>query len=163
MAVLALATLGCAVGCNSQTTPMPPTAPTDPTTQVVPAEGTGPVQIQFVRSTPPPGSTISGCGSTISGCRGRLTMTIRLTPSLDGPVLYVRFYLHSMRNGVACLIGQTAPFNVAANRPVDVDVLLDQADACGVPDTMATMDAIVEGPVQVASRQAWGVRYTFAP
>ena len=76
---------------------------------------------------------------------------------------FVRVYLHSMRNGVACLFGQTAPFTVRGGQPVGVDVTLDQADACGTPESFATMDAVVGGPVQIDSRQAWSVRYTFAP
>jgi hypothetical protein len=160
---LLIAVIACCSACGDSTDHTGPTAPSDPNANVIAADRTGPIQIVFVSSTPPPGSTIMGCGSDISGCRGRLTMTLRLIPPQDGPVLYVRFYLHSMRNGMACLIGQTAPFAVVANRTVDIDVTLDQSDACEVPQTMSTMDAIVEGPAPVASRQAWGVRYVFTP
>lgn len=76
-------------------------------------------------------------------------------------MLYARVYLHSMRNLVACLSGQTGPFTVTANRATDIEVTLDEADRCGVPDTMATMDAILEGPAPTASRQAWTIRYQF--
>ena len=32
-----------------------------------------------------------------------------------------------------------------------------------LPDTFATMDAVVGGPIQVESRQAWNIRYTVTP
>jgi hypothetical protein len=116
-----------------------------------------------VRANVPPGGTISGCGPTVAGCAGRLVISLQLSPPSDGPVFYVRVYLHSMRNLQACLLGQTAPFEVVAGRAVAVDVVLDQFDACGVPETFATMDAVVGGPIQVESRQAWNIRYTLAP
>lgn len=129
----------------------------------MPLDAAGPTQIRFVNSTPAPGSTFSGCGTRIEGCRGRLRVSLALTAPSGGPVLYVRAYVHSMRNLQACLIGQTAPLTLAANMPTPIEVIFDQADDCIVPDTMATMDAIVEGPVQTASRQAWSVRYLFTP
>jgi hypothetical protein len=146
-------------GCGRVTQPSP--AP-DPARQVTPTESTGPIRITFVNASVPPGSTVAGCGPFVDGCRGRLHIVLQLMPPSDGPVLYVRVYLHSMRNGVACLSGQTPPFDVRANQPVTVDVALDQADVCGTPDTMATMDAAVEGPAPIASRQVWSLRYVFA-
>lgn len=143
-------------------TAMSPT-PVDPASAVTPIERTGPVTITFATANPLPGSTVTGCGPRIAGCEGRLRVTLDLLPQFDGPVLYVRVYLHSMRNGVACLSGTTAPMTLAANRHATVDVTLDTSDVCATPETMATMDAIVEGPVQTASRQAWSLRYVFAP
>lgn len=130
---------------------------------MTPFDASGPIRITFVRANPAPGSTISGCGPSVAGCAGRLVVSLQLSPPSDGPVLYVRIYLHSMRNGQACLFGQTAPFTVRAGQPVGVDVTLDQFDACGVPDTFATMDAVVGGPIQIESRQAWNIRYTLSP
>jgi hypothetical protein len=40
---------------------------------------------------------------------------------------------------------------------------LDNADRCPTPVTMATLDVVVEGTVEVASRQEWGLRYEFVP
>jgi hypothetical protein len=148
-----------AFGCGHES----PTVPTDPNRQVTPIETSGPVRITFVRASVPPGSTISGCGPTVAGCAGRLTISLLLSPPADGPVLYVRVYLHSMRNLQACLYGQAPPFEVRAGQAVAVDVVLDQFDACGVPDTFATMDAVVGGPIQIESRQAWSIRYTLSP
>jgi hypothetical protein len=37
------------------------------------------------------------------------------------------------------------------------------ADRCGIPNTMATLAVVVEGPVQVASGQTWSLYYAFAP
>ena len=141
--------------------PAPP--PTDPNQLVTPTESSGQVRIGFVRASTPPGSTISGCGPLIAGCAGRLVISLLLSPPSDGPVLFVRVFLHSMRNGRACLIGEAAPFTVRAGQPVGLDVTLDQSDECGTPETIATMDAVVGGPVQIDSRQAWGIHYTFAP
>jgi hypothetical protein len=146
-------------GC--QRAPTAP-SPTDPTRDVVPIENSGPVRITFAGANVEPGSTLSGCGAFVDGCRGRLRISLALAPPLDGPVLYVRVYLHSMRNGMACLIGTTGPFTLRANQRTDVEVTLDSSDTCATPETMATMDATVEGPVQVESRQAWAIRYVFA-
>src|SRR5450759_2090671 len=155
-ALLALLVLS---GCDSR--PAAPSPPPDPNLQVTPGESSGPVGLRFITANIPPGSTVTGCGTFIEGCRGKLRLTLQLSPSLDGPVLYVRLYLHAMRNGVACLWGDTAPFTVRAGQPVNVDVTLDNADRCSLPETFATMYAIVEGPVQFASRQVWGVHYVF--
>ena len=140
-----------------------PAAPANPNEQVTPFDATGPIRITFVRANIAPGSTIAGCGPSVAGCAGRLIISLQLSPPSDGPVLYVRVYLHSMRNLQACLFGQTAPFTVRAGQPVAVDVTLGEFDACGVPDTFATMDAVVGGPIQVESRQAWNIRYTLSP
>jgi hypothetical protein len=138
-------------------------APNDPNRTVTALDGTGPVRIAFVSANVPPGGAIVGCGPLIEGCAGRLRIVVELTPSADGPVLYVRTYLHSMRNGMACLTGTTGPFGLQAGVRTTIEVALDAADRCGMPDEMATMDTIVEGPVQVASRQAWSIHYMFAP
>lgn len=130
---------------------------------MTPFDASGPVRITFVRASAQPGSIISGCGPMIAGCVGRLVISLLLSPPSDGPVLYVRVYLHSMRNGQACLWGQTVPFTVRGGQPVGVDVTLDQSDACGTPESFATMDAVVVGPVQIDARQAWNIHYTFNP
>jgi hypothetical protein len=153
----------CGIGGGCREPSAPPTAPSDPPI-VTPIEATGLVRIAFVRSNVPPGGSIAGCGPTVAGCAGRMVITLRLQPTSDGPVLYTRVYLHSMRNLVACLTGQTPPFTLRAGQPVDVDVTLDLFDtACGTPETIATMAAVVVGPVEVDSRQTWSTRYTLNP
>jgi len=149
--------------CSASALPSTPSPPIDSTQLVMPLDATGPIRVSFVRASILPGSTIAGCGPTVAGCAGRLTITLQLQPPSDGPVLYARVYLHSMRNLVACLYGQTAPFTVRGGQTATIDVTLDQFDACGTPDTMATMDAVVVGPVEVDSRQAWSIRYTLNP
>jgi hypothetical protein len=147
-------------GCGSQSTAPSPLA--DPNLQVTPIDSSGPVRLSFLFANITPGGVIPGCGSLIEGCAGRLRMTFRLDPASDGPVLYTRVYLHAT-NLVACLWGETPPFNVQARAPSLVDILFERADRCGTPTTMATMAMVVEGPVQIASRQTWSLRYVFAP
>jgi hypothetical protein len=148
------------VACGASGTA--PSPPPDPHLQVTPLDSSGPVRITFVSANIAPGSVVSGCGSLIDGCTGRLRMTFRLDPSLDGPVLYARVYLHAT-NLIACLWGETAPFSVQARVPTVMEIPLDRADRCGIPNTMATLAVVVEGPVQVASRQTWSLYYAFAP
>ena len=144
-------------------TPTPTPAPTpDPTTQVVPIQGTGPVQIQFVESNIAPGSTVSGCGSLIEGCRGRLRMVFNLVPRSTGHALYFRVYIHAT-NQIACLWGETSSFDLPAGVATRIEVSFDNADQCGTPVSLVTMDGVVEGTVEVASRQEWALRYVFAP
>jgi hypothetical protein len=141
----------------------PTTAPTpEPAPQIVPLESTGPVRIRFVDANVSPGGTIGGCGALIEGCAGRLRMTFRLDPSSDGPVLYMRVYLHAT-NLLACLWSETAPFDLKAGVSSVVELALTRADRCGVPATIATMAAVVEGPTQIESRQTWSVHYSFVP
>ena len=145
----------------------PPTAPTqapgpDPALQVTPIDNTGPIRIAFVNANVAPGGTVVGCGALIEGCTGRLRMTFLLTPPSDGPVLYTRVYLHAT-NLQACLWGQVAPFTVRAGVPLTIEIPTDQADNCSTPTTIATMALVVEGPIQVSSRQTWSLHYVFAP
>ena len=147
-------------GCHSQTT-APSPAP-DITTLVTPIDSTGPVRISFVSANIAAGSTVAGCGPLIEGCAGRLKMTFMLNPPADGPVLYVRVYLHAT-NLIACLWGEAAPFTVKAGVPTTVEVAIDRADRCGTPATISTMATVVEGPIQVASRQTWSLHYVFNP
>lgn len=139
-------------------TPPPP----DPTLLVTPIDSTGPIRVTFVNANIPPGSTIAGCGVLLDGCAGRLRMTFLLTPPADGPVLYVRVFLHAT-NLLACLQGDLAPFTVRAGVPVTIEVPVDPSGGCRAPMTIATMALVVEGPIEVSSRQTWSVHYTFAP
>lgn len=147
-------------GCGGQLAA--PTPVPDPTLQVTPIESTGPIRIAFVSANISPGGTVAGCGALIEGCAGRLRMMFLLNPPSDGPVLYVRVYLHAT-NLQACLWGEIAPFSVRAGAPLTIEIPADRADRCGTPTTIATMAVVVEGPIQVSSRQTWAVHYVFAP
>jgi hypothetical protein len=147
------------VGCNGQ--PAAPSRPPDPALPA-PIDSEGPVRITFVAATIAPGSTITGCGPLIEGCASRLRMTFQLNPPSDGPVLYARLYLHAT-NLQACLWGEIAPFVVRARVPVTIEMPLDRADRCGTPTSIATMALVVEGTVEVDSRQTWTLQYLFAP
>ena len=155
---LIAALLGAACGGSGTA----PSSPTDPTRQVTPVESSGPVRITFVSANLTPGSTVAGCGPLIAGCADRLRITLRLDPPSDGPVLYVRTYLHAT-SLIACLWGETGPMPVQAGTARIVEISLDRTDRCGTPTTIATMAAVVEGPIEVASRQTWSISYRFAP
>jgi hypothetical protein len=104
-----------------------------------------------------------GASRSVAGFDSWLIAAIVCPPgALDGPVLDARVYLPAT-NLIACLWGETAPFTVQARVPTVTDILLDRADRCGIPNTMATLAVVVEGPVQVASRQTWSLYYAFAP
>ena len=157
MSLLAMLTI---VACGGN--PVAPAPPPDRSTQVMPGESTGPVRITFVAGNIAPGTIIDGCGTLIEGCAGRLRVTLRLEPPADGVALYARIYLHAT-NLVACLSGEIGSFVLRAGVAQTIDIVLDRADRCGTPTTIATMAAVVEGPTQGASRQTWAVRYVFAP
>jgi len=154
--LLALLSLSLAA-CRDQ-----PTAPTPRPNPVTPIDRTGPIQITFLSANIAPGSTVTGCGGSIEGCTTRLRITFRLDPPEAGPVLYARVYLHAS-NLLACLWGETASFAVQAGVPTTLEIPMDRAADCRTPTTIATMAAVVEGPVQVASRQTWSLHYEFAP
>jgi hypothetical protein len=146
-------------GCDGQ--PAAPSRPPDPALPVA-IDSQGPVRMTFVGATIAPGGTITGCGSLIEGCAGRLRMTFLLNPPSNGPVLYARLHLHAT-NLQACLWGEIAPFTVRARVPVTIEIPIDRADRCGTPTSIATMALVVEGTVEVASRQTWTLQYLFAP
>ncbi len=88
-------------------------------------------------------------------------MRFLLVPSQTGSVLRVSAFMHAT-NKIACLSALTGPMELTAGQKRPLEVVFDRADTCGVPLTMATMDVVVEGTVQVASRQEWLVTYSFA-
>jgi hypothetical protein len=141
-------------------------APTSPAPMPSPgpvATGhTGPVSIVFLEATPPPGSTVTGCGATIAGCRNRVSMRFSLRAQEAGQVLGVRVFLHAT-NMIACLTASTGPFALARGETREVAVVFDQPDNCGVPTDIANMALVVEGPIEVSSRQTWSLVYAFAP
>jgi hypothetical protein len=152
--VFALASCG---GSRGPTTPSPP-----PASGPVLIEQSGPVEIAFVDATPSFGSTVSGCGARIDGCVNRIVMQFLLRAQEPGPGLGVRAFLHAT-NLQACLSTTTGPFDLARGETRPLSIVFDQSDLCPVPLTIATMAVVVEGTVQVASRRAWAVTYTFAP
>ncbi|HET7292323.1 MAG TPA: hypothetical protein VFM88_07855, partial [Vicinamibacteria bacterium] len=79
-----------------------------------------------------------------------------------GHALGFKVFLHDTRLQ-ACLRAETGPFELRAGDDFGVDLVLDESDRCATPTTIATMAAVVEGTVEVASRQEWGVTYTFQP
>jgi hypothetical protein len=140
-----------------------PTSPTPgPSPGPVATGHTGPIAIVVLEATPPPGSTVTGCGTTIAGCRNRVSMRFSLRAQEAGPVLGVRVFLHAT-NMIACLTANTGPFALARGETREVVVVFDQPDNCGVPTDIANMALVVEGPIEVSSRQTWSLAYTFAP
>jgi hypothetical protein len=89
-------------------------------------------------------------------------MYFSLTPSQSGSVLWVVGFLHAT-NKVACLSAMTGPMELVAGQARAVELVFDRSDDCAVPLTIATMAVVVEGTVQVASRQEWTVSYGFTP
>jgi len=65
--------------------------------------------------------------------------------------------------GPAILWGETPSFTMQARTSSLIEIPLERADRCGTPATVATMAVVVEGPVQIASRQTWSLHYVFAP
>lgn len=129
---------------------------------MIPGLGSGPTRITFASAEPSPGANVGGCRASIVGCRGRVKIQLALQSPAGGPVQYVKVFLHSTSLR-ACLFGQTEPLTLRAGTTETVEVVLDQADACRTQVDIRTMAAVVEGPVEVASRQEWEIRYTFSP
>jgi hypothetical protein len=141
-----------------------PAEPTmvDPSAPVAGAR-TGPVTIEFISSTPAPGSTVAGCGPVIAGCAGKLRLSLRLRSTSAGPVLWTAATLHGA-NRQACLSAAGDGFTLAANSTTTLDLQFDQFDAgCALPFEVLNLAVVLEGPVQTASRQEFGVRYRFTP
>jgi hypothetical protein len=103
-----------------------------------------------------------GGGGSATGCAGRIRVRLALESVTGGPALYVRVFLHSAEQR-ACLFAQTGPLVLPAGRAADVEVVLDQSDECRTPVDIRTMAAVVEGTVEVASRQEWRIVYTLSP
>jgi hypothetical protein len=97
----------------------------------------------------------------IAGCAGRLRVAFDLLPRQSGSVLSVAVYLHATQ--IACLWGFSPPLDLTAAVPVRVEIPLDKADICPTPVTATSMDVIVNGSVETASRQEFNVHYLFVP
>ena len=164
-AVLVSLTLILLAGCGGEP-PLVPTVPDAPATPdprllVLPGRATGPTTIAFVSADPGPGAALAGCGPDATGCRGRVRMVLRLAPSGTGPVLIVRAFLHATSKR-ACLLASTGPLALRAGEATTVEVVFDDSDACATPFEIATMAVVVEGTIEVASRQEWSIHYSFA-
>lgn len=125
----------------------------------------GPTAIALTLADPPPGGTIQGCSSHAGDCVGRLRMTFRLVPSSSGEVLHCVGSLHA-ESKAACLQGRLDGFTLRAGEPQDVEVIFDVADRpdrCRTPLDLTDLAFVVEGPVEVAARQEWGLHYLLAP
>lgn len=153
--------VACLASCDDHpTTPTP--SPPDPNEPVA-GPRTGPVLIEYAGASVAPGSTIAGCGPTITGCAGRLRLSFRLRSAGAGTVLFTGATLHGA-NKVACLSARGGGFQLAANTTFPVDLVFDEVNpACGLPFESLDMGVSVEGTVEVASRQEFGIRYRFAP
>jgi hypothetical protein len=158
--VLAMAALVACGGDDGPTAPTP--TPTDPNAPVA-GRRTGPVLIEYVGASVAPGSTIAGCGPTIAGCAGRLRLSFRLRSASAGPVLGISATLHGA-NRVACLTARAAGFQLGANATVTLELVFDEVNpACALPFDSLDMGVTIEGTVEVASRQEFGIRYRFTP
>jgi hypothetical protein len=157
---LAVAVALTLAGCRDRHGPVSPSPGPGP--QPVLIEQSGPVEIVFLDATPPPGSTVSGCGTRIEGCENRVVMRFQLRAQEAGSVLGVRAFLHAT-NLVACLLATSGPFALGRGETREISIVFDRSDDCGVPLTVATMAFVVEGPMETASRRAWTVTYNFVP
>lgn len=144
-------------GCDARS-PVVPTPPSP--APVTPTTHTGPVAIEFRDATPPPGDTVTGCGADLTGCAGRVRMQFTLRAPVAGPALYVRGTLHAT-NLLACLSADTGPLHLVRGDQ-QIVMVFDSTGVCRAPFTVEHLAVVVEGPVEVASRQEWSLSYTFA-
>ena len=156
------ALLMCGCGGSPAVAPTPTPSPTPSGLPgVVIGARTGVTQITFADATPLPGATLVGCGATAAGCAGRITVSLDLLSPSGGPIIGGVFFLHGS-NLRACLTGRVGAFDLAPGTRRRIDIVLDQADACGTPTDIKTAAASIEGPNGIAARQEWGVLYTLA-
>jgi hypothetical protein len=164
--LLAAGTLG-SVGCASSpssSTPVPtPTPPSFPEVAgVTRGASEGETSIWLVAASPPPGSTLSGCGAGASGCGGRIRLTFRVSSPAGGPSLGFLALLHSERT-TACFRAVTAPLELPRGSGRDLDVVLDPMDDdvnCPTPLEIAHLAVVMEGTAAVFARQEWALRYS---
>jgi hypothetical protein len=157
--LLALVAIGC--GRSPASPPLPSPSPSSPLAIVAGAHS-GPTAIDFVEATPPPGSVVA-CNATAAACASRIRVRLRLRPQFAGPSLWTEVTMHAT-NQIACFRGRVPGLMLEVGRPEIVDVVLDQIDpACGLPLTITHMAAVVEGVVEVASRQEWSIAYELRP
>jgi hypothetical protein len=147
----------CGGGAPSPTIPPLPSPPA-----LTPGAATGPTRIAFVSADPPPGSAVSGCGQNPTGCAGRVRMVFRLTPTATGTAQSFRVFLNSETKRT-CFLASALSVPLRAGEALSLQVVLDPSDACAVPFAITDMAAVLEGTVELASRQEWSIGYSFAP
>ena len=89
-----------------------------------------------------------------------MTITFDLEPSASGHVLYVVGFLHSL-DLRACHVARLEPLELEGGRTRRITLAFEPLGC--PPHDIATMAVVVEGSVEVASRQEWSVRYQFRP
>jgi len=89
-------------------------------------------------------------------------MVFRLTPTATGDALRFQVFLNSNTKRT-CFLASTGPLSLRAGEAQSLQVVLDPSDACVTPFTITDMAAVVEGTVELASRQEWAIGYNFAP
>jgi hypothetical protein len=129
---------------------------------LTPGAASGPTRIAFVSADPPPGSAVSGCGQNATGCAGRVRMVFRLTPTSTGTAQSFQVFLNSETKRT-CFLASAVSVPLRAGEALSLQVVLDPSDACAVPFAITDMAAVIEGTVELASRQEWAIGYSFAP
>jgi hypothetical protein len=149
----------------------PPTPPTpNPSMIVTPTSKSGPGEITWVNSDPPPGSTISGCGSNTDGCLGRLKIVINIRPDVAIRNGYPSFQLKPLSISVCqhSLPCSSPTFDLAAGQTFAVQVSCPYSyspSPCPTPLSIDSIDAavVVDKAASQYFYQAWKVTYTFLP
>lgn len=161
--------LGALASCSpSQATapaPVPSATASPPPSGVRVGSSSGPTTIAYLSAAPEPGATLSGCGDHGEGCAGRIRIAFRLTPTRTGSVLFVVGFLHAA-DKTACLEGRLGGFELRAGEPRTVEVAfgpVGDAGRCRTALDLTDLALVVEGTVEVASRQEWSLRYRLDP
>jgi hypothetical protein len=143
------------------TTTMPPPPPFT----VTPVGGTafGPIQIEFVGSTPSSG-TLSGCGASGAGCP--ITVTFRLLSS--GAFRNLDLSVDALSNQGALCHGYHNPsttsghFDLNAQEPFLIGLSLTASGRCSAPTTLTVLNANTTTETG-RSGQQWRVQWVLNP
>jgi hypothetical protein len=148
------------VACGSST----PATPSFNPAAVVPTSGYGPVQISFLSATPPPGSTISGCGANPMGCQGRVSMTFLLRSNASGHLRSGAVYLFDANGIDGCFGMNLSPTDLAVGTGVVTTVRADIVNQfCPMPLVIDRMVFTIYDEASLRSAQGFQVRYVFLP
>jgi hypothetical protein len=129
---------------------------------VVSTARSGSVQISFLSATPPPGSTISGCGADPRGCRGRLTMTFRLKPGVTGHLDSGAVYLFDANGRDGCIGMNISPTDLVVGADAVIVVRADIANEfCPMPLVVDRMVFTIYGETALRSQQSFRIGYAF--
>jgi hypothetical protein len=133
----------------------------DPSKAVVPTAGSGPGNVTYVNSDPPPGATISGCGEAVGGCRERLKIVLSLRPDVD--LRSQRLHVSLVAQTEAVLDCFSSGFDVQAGETFAIEVSCPSSPGgAPTPFKAATM-SVETGPSSQRIEQSWKVTYTFLP